>query len=87
MFIEPNSEQEEILDRAAKSGLSPEEVIHRAFAVIEDQLQHEEWLLTSRSAVAAQIDEGFEQAERGELYDPEEAIRIFHSRRIDHYPA
>ena len=38
-------------------------------------------MLTEREAIAAHIAEGFAQAERGELIDPEEAIRILQERR------
>ena len=61
--------------------MSPEEVLNQAFAVIEDQLKNEEWLLANRQAISDQIDEGFAQSERGELYDPEEAMRILRERR------
>jgi predicted transcriptional regulator len=81
MMIELKPEQQKILERAAKSGMSPEEVLNQAFAVIEEQLQNEEWLLANKPAISEQIDEGFAQSERGELYDPEEAIRILRERR------
>ena len=38
-------------------------------------------MLKEREAIAAHIAEGFAQAERGELIDPEEAIRILQERR------
>ena len=81
MMIELRPEQQRILERAVKAGMSPEEVLNQAFAVIEDQLQTEEWLLANRQAISDQIDEGFAQSERGELYDPEEAMRILRERR------
>jgi predicted transcriptional regulator len=81
MMIELRPEQQRILERAVKAGMSPEEVLNQAFAVIEDQLQNEEWLLANRQAISDQIDEGFAQSERGELYDPDEAMRILRERR------
>jgi hypothetical protein len=38
-------------------------------------------MLTEREAIAAHIAEGFAQAERGELIDAEEAVRILRERR------
>jgi predicted transcriptional regulator len=38
-------------------------------------------MLADRESVAAQVAEGFAQAERGELFDPAEAIRILQERR------
>jgi predicted transcriptional regulator len=83
LFIELRPEQEGILERATKSGMSPEEVLNQAFAIIEEQLQSEEWLLANKERISAQIDEGFAQSERGELYDPDEAIRILKERRAN----
>ncbi len=81
MLVELKPEQQRILERAARSGMSPDEVLDQAFAVIEDQFENEEWLLASQKQISEQIDQGFEQSERGELYDPEEAIRILKERR------
>jgi predicted transcriptional regulator len=38
-------------------------------------------MLTEHEAIAAHIAEGFAQAERGELVDPKEAVRILRERR------
>ena len=38
-------------------------------------------MLADKEAIAAQIAEGFAQAERGELVDAEQAIRILQNRR------
>jgi len=81
MVLELKPEQQKVLDRAARSGMSPEEVLDQAFAVIHEQHRNEEWMLEERDAVAAQIAEGFAQAERGELVGPQEAARILHDRR------
>jgi hypothetical protein len=40
------------------------------------------WILTEREAVAAHIAEGFAQAERDELIDAEEAVRVLRERRM-----
>ena len=38
-------------------------------------------MLTEYEAIAAHIAEGYAQAERGELIDPEEAVSILRERR------
>ncbi len=81
MILELKPEQQRLLDRAAQSGMSPEEVLDQAFAVIHEQYRNEDWMLAERVAIAAHIVEGFAQAERGELVDPEEAARILRERR------
>jgi predicted transcriptional regulator len=83
MILELKPEQQEVLDRAARSGMSPEEVLDQAFAVIHEQYQNENWMLADKDAIAAQIAEGFAQAERGELVDPERAIQLLQDRRAN----
>jgi predicted transcriptional regulator len=82
MMIELRPEQQEILKRAAQSGMSPEELLDQAFAVIHEQHRYGDWMLAERETVAAHIAEGFAQAERGELIDAEEAARILRERRV-----
>jgi len=53
MILELKPEQQKIIDRAARSGMSPEEVLDQAFAVIQEQFRSEEWLLADKGAVAA----------------------------------
>ena len=79
MILELKPAQQKVLDQATRSGMSTEEVLDQAFAVIREQYQ--DWMLTDREAIAAQIEEGFAQAERGELVDAEQAVRILHERR------
>jgi predicted transcriptional regulator len=81
MIVELKPEQQKIIDRAAISGMSPEEVLDQAFAVIQEQFRSEEWMLADQGAIAAQIAEGFEQAERGELVDAEQAIQLLADSR------
>jgi predicted transcriptional regulator len=81
MILEIKPEQQKILDRAAQSGMSPEEVLDQAFDLIREQFRNEDWMLANREAIAAQIEEGFAQAERGELADADEAIRTLKDRR------
>jgi predicted transcriptional regulator len=83
MLIELKPEQRQILERAAKTGMSPEEVLNQAFAIIDEQLQNQDWLLANKERISAQIDEGFAQSERGELYEPDEAVRILKERRAN----
>jgi predicted transcriptional regulator len=81
MMIELKPEQQKVLDRAARSGMSPDELLDQAFAVIDEQHSNGDWMLAEREAVAAHVAEGFAQAERGELVDTEEAARILRERR------
>jgi predicted transcriptional regulator len=83
MILELKPAQQRVLDRAAQSGMSPEEILDQAFAVIYEQYRNEEWMLADREAIAAQIEEGFQQAERGELVDAEQAIQILRDRRAN----
>lgn len=81
MILELKPEQQKILDRAAQSGMTPEEVLDQAFAVIHEQYGNEEWLLAGKTAIAAQIEEGFAQAERGDLLDADQASQILQDRQ------
>lgn len=87
MILELKPEQQEILELAARSGMSREEVLDRAFSIIRDELEMEEWMLANREEIAAHIDEGVAQAERGELIDAEEVIRILHQDRAQRLQA
>jgi predicted transcriptional regulator len=81
MILELKPEQQRLLDRAAQSGMSPEELLDQAFAVIDEQYRNDEWLLAEKGAIVAQIEEGVAQAERGELVDADEAVEILRKRR------
>lgn len=81
MILELKPAQQKVLDQATRSGMSTEEVFDQAFAVIQEQ--YRDWMLTNRDAIAAQIAEGFEQAERGELIDAEKAIQMLQERRTE----
>jgi predicted transcriptional regulator len=81
MILELNAEQEQILEMATKSGMSREEVLTQAFTIIREQHEMDEWMLANREEVAAHIEEGCAQAERGELIDAEEVVRILHEDR------
>jgi predicted transcriptional regulator len=83
MILELKPEQQKVLDQAARSGMSQEEVIDQAFAVIQEQFRNEDWMLADREAIAAQIEEGFAQAEHGELIDAEQVSQILEKRRAN----
>jgi len=78
-MLELKPEQQQLLDQAARSGMSADEVLDQAFAVVREQYRGASWMQTE--AVAAQIAEGFQQAERGELIDGGEAARMLAERR------
>jgi hypothetical protein len=81
MILEIKPEQKKILDRAAKSGMSPDEVLDQAFAIIQEQHRNGDWMRADKDAIAAQIEEGYGQAIRGELLNADDAIRVLHNRR------
>jgi predicted transcriptional regulator len=81
MILELKPAQQKVIDRAARSGMSPEEVLDQAFAVIQEQYRNDDWIQAGKEAIAAQIAEGFAQAERGELVDAEQAIQLLEDRR------
>jgi predicted transcriptional regulator len=45
------------------------------------QYENEDWMLAEKESIAAKIEAGFAQAERGELIDSEQAIQILRERR------
>jgi tRNA/tmRNA/rRNA uracil-C5-methylase (TrmA/RlmC/RlmD family) len=81
MILELKPAQQKVLDHAARLGMSTEEVIDQAFAVIQEQYRNEDWMLADKEAIAAQIEVGFRQAERNELVDAEQAVHILQDRR------
>lgn len=81
MMLELKPEQEELLERAAQSGISPQELLDQAFAIIHEQHRNGDWMVSDREAVAAHVAEGFAQAERGELVDADEAKHILREKR------
>ena len=87
MILELKPDQERVLAQAARSGMSPEEVLDQAFAVIREQQGNGDWMLAERETVAAHIAEGFAQAEGGELIDAEDAVRILRERRAKRHIA
>jgi Arc/MetJ-type ribon-helix-helix transcriptional regulator len=85
MTIELKPEQQRVIDLAVGSGAyqNPDEVLEQAFEIIREQLQLEDWMIEQRAAVAAQIETGFEQAERGELMDGDAALEMLRQSRAE----
>ena len=81
MILELKPEHQEILEKATRFGKSRDELLDRAFAVIREEHEMDEWMLANRDEIAAHIEEGYAQAERGELIDAEEVVRILHEDR------
>lgn len=75
MAIDLKPEQQRVIDQAVQSGAyrDPSEVVDQAFEIIREQLDLGDWMLEQREAVAAHIEKGFAEAERGELIDGEAA--------------
>ncbi len=85
MTIELKPEQQRMIERAVQSGAyqNQDEVIEQAFEIIRAQLHSEDWMSAQRETVASQIANGFTQAERGELIDGEEGVRMLRQRRAE----
>jgi Arc/MetJ-type ribon-helix-helix transcriptional regulator len=83
MTIDLKPEQQRVIDLAVQSGAyqSPGEVLDQAFEIIREQLDLEDWMIENREAVAAHIEKGFLQAERGELIDGDAAVEMLRKRR------
>lgn len=84
MTFEFTPEQQQLLERAARSGMSPEDVLVQAFAVIQNQFDCADWMAADRERIAAHIEEGFRQAERGELIEGDDVSRILNERHSKH---
>lgn len=80
MILELKPAQEQILEMATRSGLSREEVLDQAFEIIRAQHEQGDWMMENRGEIAAKLQRAFDQSERGELFDDEEAIRILEER-------
>src|SRR5271165_462015 len=85
MIIDLKPEQQRVIDLAVRSGAyqNPGEVLDQAFEIIREQLDLEDWMFEQREAVAAHIEKGFAQAERGELVDGDAAVEILRQRRAE----
>lgn len=56
----------------------PTELINRALDLLDAQ---ENWLLRNKEAIAERIEESFAQAERGEVYTPEQVRSLLDQDR------
>jgi len=85
MTIELKPEQQRVIDLAVKSGAyqNPGEVLDQALEIIREQLDLEDWMVEQRAAIAAHIEVGFAQADRGELIDGDEAVEMLRKRRAE----
>jgi predicted transcriptional regulator len=81
MILELKPEQEQILELATRSGMSREEVLDQAFAIIREQHELDDWMLANRDEIVAHIEQGYAEARRGELMTPEEVKRVLQQRR------
>jgi Arc/MetJ-type ribon-helix-helix transcriptional regulator len=83
--IDLKPEQQRVIDLAVSSGAyqNPSEVLDQAFEIIREQLDLEDWMLEQREPVAVHIEEGFAQAERGELIDADAAVEMLRQRRAE----
>ena len=83
MTIDLRPEQQRVIEMAVRSGAyeNAGEVLDRALEIIREQLQLEDWMIEQREAVAAHIEKGFAQAERGELIDGDAAVEMLRQRR------
>ena len=66
MTLELKPELEALIQKRLKTGAfsSPEEVVERALEFLNEE---EDWLTDHRDAMAAQIQEGWNDVQRGEL--------------------
>jgi len=71
MTISLKPEQQRVIDLAVQSGeyRNPGEVRDQGLEIIREQLDLEDWMVEQREAVAAHVEAGVAQAERGELID------------------
>ena len=52
MILELKPAQQKLLDRASRSGMSPEEVLDQAFSVIQEQYRNDDWIQAGKEAIA-----------------------------------
>lgn len=61
--------------------MNDEEIVEQAFSLLREQLESDAWMGEEREAIEAHIAEACAQADRGELIDPEDALRVLRERR------
>lgn len=82
MHVDLPPDLETLINKRLSSGayVSPEDVLRRA---LEAQDAEESWTDEERRALSAHIEEGFQQAERGELTGGEQALRDTQAMKED----
>ena len=85
MTIDLRPEQQRVIDLAVRSRAyqSPGEVLDRAFEIIREQLDLQDWMSRQREAIASHIEKGFAQAACGELIDGDVAVEVLRQRRAE----
>jgi Arc/MetJ-type ribon-helix-helix transcriptional regulator len=85
MTIDLKPEQQRVIDLAVRSGAyrNPGEVLDQALEIIREQLDLEDWMFEQREVIAAHIERGFAQAERGELLDGDAAVEMLREQRTE----
>lgn len=83
MAIHLKPEMEALIQRDVERGpyQSADEFVAMAVQMLHE---HEQWLYDNRTGIAAKIEHGFAEAERGELVDGEEAFRRLRERHDRH---
>ena len=83
MTIHLKPELEALIQAEVERGSyeSADEFVAQAIRLLHAE---EQWLADNRADIAAKIERGFAQAERGELVDGEEAFRQLRQRHDQH---
>jgi hypothetical protein len=81
MILELKPEQQKILEQAIQGGMTQEEVLDQAFAIIQAQHEMDGWFAENHDEIVAHIEQGYAEAQRGELLDPDEVRRMLQERR------
>jgi Arc/MetJ-type ribon-helix-helix transcriptional regulator len=73
LALDPATEQRIQRELARGPYRGPAELINRALDLLESQTESQEnWLLRNKDAINERLEESMAQAERGEVYTPEE---------------
>jgi pimeloyl-CoA synthetase len=80
MIVELKPEQQKVLETAIQRGGIQEEILDRAFEIIRAEQEVDDWMLANRDEIAVKLERAFEQSERGEVMDGEEAVQMLQER-------
>ena len=78
LALDPATEQRIQREIARGPYREPAELINRALDLLESQ---ENWLLRNKEAINERLEESMAQAERGEVYTPEEVRALLNQDR------